>query len=86
MGIGSCRICYGEQPGVSSRFAIGKHGVCWKRAEAGEHNSNLEDFIAWLWLREGNKRTSGLNLNPDWLDWYMGFPIGHTDSKDSETQ
>ena len=24
-------------------------------------------------------------LNPMWVEWLMGFPIGHTDLKDSET-
>jgi hypothetical protein len=65
---------------------MGTHGVCWKRAETGDHYSNLEDFIAWLWLREGNSRTSGLNVNPDWLDWFQGYPIGHTDLQPLETQ
>jgi DNA (cytosine-5)-methyltransferase 1 len=25
-------------------------------------------------------------LNPNWVEWLMGFPIGWTDLKDSETQ
>ena len=25
-------------------------------------------------------------LNPNWVEWLMGFPIGHTDLEDSETQ
>lgn len=25
-------------------------------------------------------------LNPAWVEWLMGYPIGHTDLKDSETQ
>lgn len=24
-------------------------------------------------------------LNPEWVEWLMGYPIGHTDSKDSAT-
>ncbi len=63
----------------------GGRGVCWKRATNGEHRSNLEDFIAWLWLREGNVRAPGYHVNPTWLDWYQGYPIGWTDLKDSET-
>ncbi len=27
----------------------------------------------------------GGQLNPEWVEWLMGYPIGHTDSKDSET-
>jgi hypothetical protein len=29
--------------------------------------------------------TSG-QLNPNWVEWLMGFPIGWTELKDSETQ
>ena len=29
--------------------------------------------------------TSG-KLNPNWVEWLMGYPTGHTDLKDSETQ
>jgi DNA (cytosine-5)-methyltransferase 1 len=25
------------------------------------------------------------SLNPTWVEWLMGFPIGHTDLKPSET-
>ncbi len=25
------------------------------------------------------------HLNPEWVEWLMGYPIGHTDLKDSET-
>lgn len=60
------------------RASMDDHGVCWTRAETGDHHSNLEDFIAWLWLREHNVRTRGLNANPDWLDWYMMFPVGYS--------
>ena len=67
------------------RHSIGHHMICWKRAQSGEHRYNLEDFIAWLWLRAGNERIRGLNLNPSWLEWFAGFPIRHTDLEDSET-
>jgi DNA (cytosine-5)-methyltransferase 1 len=29
--------------------------------------------------------TSG-QLNPTWVEWLMGFPLGHTDLEPSETQ
>ena len=28
---------------------------------------------------------AGGSLNPEWVEWLMGYPIGHTDSKDSGT-
>jgi DNA (cytosine-5)-methyltransferase 1 len=38
-------------------------------------------------FREGMKRAgvSGC-LNPEWIEWLMGYPIGHTASAPSETQ
>ena len=33
-------------------------------------------------MRSGN----GGKLNPTWVEWLMGFPLGWTDLKDSETQ
>jgi len=32
----------------------------------------------------GRKQTTG-QLNPTWVEWLMGYPIGWTDLKDSET-
>jgi hypothetical protein len=33
-------------------------------------------------MRAGN----GGKLNPKWVEWLMGFPLGWTDLEDSETQ
>ena len=33
----------------------------------------------------GREATSGLHLNPTWVEWLMGWPIGWTDSKPLET-
>lgn len=68
------------------RASMGDHMICWKRAENGQHRCNLEDFIAWLWLRiPGNTRTRGLDVNPDWIDWFGGFPERWTDLRELET-
>ncbi len=32
-----------------------------------------------------NRSRLGGSLNPEWVEWLMGYPIGHTDLKDSET-
>ena len=53
---------------------MGSHGVTWARAESGEHRSQLEDYLAWRYLQEGGQRIPGLNVNPEWTDWLMGFP------------
>ena len=61
------------------RASTGKHGIAWVRAESGDHRHNLEDWLATVWLLEGNKRIAGMNVNPNWQDWLMGWPIGHSD-------
>lgn len=63
----------------TARADLGESGVCWTRAKVGDHRSNLEDFIAWVWLSEGNALESGLHVNPVWLEWFMGFLEGYTD-------
>jgi len=68
----------------TARKEMGSHMICWKRAKIGDHRSNLEDFIAWLWLQEPNEKIRGLNTNPNWLEWYLGFPISFSDLKHSE--
>ena len=61
------------------RASMGKHGVAWCRARIGEHRHNLEDFLAVQWLEEGNSETPGLNANPEYVEWLMGFPSRWTD-------
>jgi len=34
----------------------------------------------------GLSETLGGKLNPQWVEWLMGFPVGWTDLEDSETQ
>lgn len=35
--------------------------------------------------KRGKKLGAGGSLNPEWVEWLMGYPIGHTASADSET-
>lgn len=65
----------------TTRESMGDHMICWKLAESGEHRCNLEDFLAWQWLLNGGTRRKGLDVNPNWLDWYAGFPVRWTDSQ-----
>ena len=46
---------------------------------AARNKANLEEVIA------GNCNGATGQLNPAWVEWLMGYPIGHTDLKDSET-
>lgn len=52
------------------------------------HNSSLppsqagRDTIPGRLVEEG----AGGNLNPPWVAWLMGFPIGWTELEDSETR
>jgi hypothetical protein len=67
------------------RASMGTHGIAWVRAETGDHRSQLEDYLAWRWLNDGNPRVPGLQVNPEWNDWLMGFPINHSASSAEET-
>ena len=62
----------------------------WKNATAKEWDNpkntrNLNRQIAKL--SEGEKSTEARNgqLNPTWVEWLMGFPLGWTDLSASET-
>lgn len=68
------------------RASMGTHGIAWVRAETGDHRSQLEDYLAWRWLKDGNPRVPGLQVNPEWNDWLMGFPTNHSASSVEETQ
>lgn len=47
------------------------------------HKSNLGEVIHDQYLNGGNAtpQTKSARLNPNWVEWLMGWPIGYTDSK-----
>jgi hypothetical protein len=49
-----------------------------------EYNRNTPTLTS-VATQEDNKPPQSGSLNPTWLEWLMGFPIGHTDLKPSET-
>lgn len=72
-------VVNGSTSWPTARASMGAGGVAWVRAESGDHRSQLEDYLAWQYLKSGGVRTRGLNVNPAWLDWFMGFPDRWTD-------
>lgn len=49
-----------------------------------EYNRNTPTLTS-VATQEDNKPPQSGSLNPTWVEWLMGFPIGHTDLKPSET-
>ncbi len=53
------------------------------------HNrANSDDRLDYTVERENfqpGQQTPPMRLNPDWVEWLMGWPIGHTDLKPLET-
>lgn len=56
------------------RASMGTHMVCWSRAESGDHRSQLEDYLASLFLAAGGKRMGGANVDPLLCATMMGYP------------
>jgi hypothetical protein len=65
-------VCTGWLP--TPRASMGKHMVCWSRAASGEHRSQLEDYLAWLYMADGGNRMGGANVDPLLCATMMGFP------------
>ena len=63
---------YGWLP--TPRAAMAKHGICWKRAEDGEPKGNLEDYLAYLYVKSGGKRIRGLAISASFETLMMGWP------------
>jgi hypothetical protein len=53
-------------------------------AYPSEYNRNTPTLTS-VATQEDNKPPQSGSLNPTWVEWLMGFPIGHTDLKPSET-
>lgn len=62
------------------RAAMGKHMICWSRAESGEHRSQLEDYLAWKYMEAGGMRLVGANVDPLLCATMMGYPASWLDS------
>lgn len=63
---------YGFLP--TPRACIGTHGIAWSRAEQGNHKCNLEDYLAYLYIRNGGKRVRGMCVSASFAALMMGWP------------
>jgi hypothetical protein len=54
-----------------------------------KHNKNWQHRKPYRWnpweTPPGFEHLNGQPINPEWLEWLMGFPIGWTDAEDLET-
>jgi len=55
----------------------------WPTPDASPHKYRLQGDSQQSRSLNG---VHGGKLNPEWVEWLMGFPIGWTDLEDSETQ
>lgn len=74
---------YGYLPTV--RASTAKHGTCWKRAEEGTPKGNLEDYLAYLYVRNGGKRVRGMCVSASFAALMMGWPQKWTSLQPSAT-
>lgn len=70
---------YGFLP--TPRACIGTHGIAWSRAEQGNHKCNLEDYLAYLYVRSGGKRVRGMCVSAFFVALMMGWPQKWTSLK-----
>lgn len=70
---------YGFLP--TPRACIGTHGIAWSRAERGNHKCNLEDYLAYLYVRSGGKRVRGMCVSASFAALMMGWPQKWTSLK-----
>ena len=57
-------------------------GMCGGTGNWNQLKKNCKDIEEARQMGAGN----GGQLNPQWVEWLMGYPAGWTDLKDSETQ
>ena len=50
----------------------------------GTHRNRTDQLPRKVYAVEGTAQNGG-QLNPTWVEWLMGFPLGHTALKPSET-
>ena len=62
----------------TTRASIYKNRKWWTRKRSYQ---NLEELA----MRPGYEWLNGKPINPQWLEWHMGYPIGWTELEEPET-
>ena len=77
----SSRYAQGGMP-LTLAVAMWQTPVADDAVERSMNSLGTEPLITQVAIAEG--KTDGA-LNPQWVEWLMGWPIGHSDLKPSET-
>jgi DNA (cytosine-5)-methyltransferase 1 len=64
------------------RAAIGMTMKLTENIAKLRHKRNLESEVAYQEHKAEAPGKGGGTLNPTWVEWLMGYPLGHTDLKD----
>lgn len=57
----------------------------WSPNHNRAHTDDRLDYTIEREAHQPGQQTPPMRLNPDWVEWLMGWPIGHTDLKPLET-
>ena len=70
------KVCYRWPTPAAHEARLG-----WQNRASGKKGTqeSLSTLVMKSEGREGSQEWKGGQLNPNWVDWLMGFPIGHTD-------
>lgn len=79
-----------NQDGSSSNLGLAAAVRTWRTPNASDGNkwsnqSQSERVAKGQQVRLGHQLGAGGNLNPTWVEWLMGWPLGWTDLKPLET-
>ena len=69
-----------------SEESLRKVGIRRTRGEYKKAGCNLSEYVAVFPDPNGMKMRNSGKLNPTWVEWLMGFPLGWTDLDASETR
>ncbi len=87
------RAIYGEHPGMTSLTHLTGQAIMWPTPNAGDYKAGMSNapgrqqssLPRSVGIVEGVSSGRRGGLNPTWVEWLMGFPMGWTALKDSAT-